>query len=70
MATLKLLFKYAKKYEKEGIVKIIEPHNATKDDDVVEIVTIDYGGRRSGKTAKLKELLNKSLDKSNKILYK
>lgn len=58
MAILKLLFKYAKKYEEEGIVKIIKPHNATKDDDVVEVATIDYGGKRSGKTAKLKELIN------------
>lgn len=71
MAILQLWFKDAKEYEKKGIVEIIKPHNATKDDDIVKVTTIErIGGRRSGKTAKLKELLNKSLDKSNKILYK
>lgn len=67
MAILKLLFKYAKKYEKEGIVKIIEPHNTTKDDDVIEVATIDYGGRCSGKTAKLKELVGRHINGKESI---
>lgn len=70
MAIITLYYKYAKEYEEQGIVKIIKPHNAIKDDDIVKVITIErIGGRRSGKTAKLKELINKSLDKPNKILY-
>lgn len=72
MAIITLYYKYAKEYEEKGYIIILKPHNAKKDFDLVEATTegILMCSRRSGKTAKLKELINKSLDKPNKILYK
>lgn len=72
MAILQLLFKDAKEYEKKGIVRIIKPCSPKKKDDIVLVTTegILMCRRRIGKTAELKELINKSLDKPNKILYK
>lgn len=70
MAIITLYYKYAKEYEEKGYIRILKPHNAKRDFDLVEATTDIYGGRCSGKTAKLKEMLNKSLDKPNKILYK
>lgn len=70
MAIITLYYKYAKEYEEKGYIRILRPHNAKKDFDLVEATTDVYSGRGGGKTAKLKELINKSLDKPNKILYK
>lgn len=63
MAILQLLFKDAKEYEKKGIVRIIEPCNAKKKDDIVLVTTegILMCSRRSGKTAKLKEMIENSI---------
>ena len=60
MAILQLWFKDAKEYEKKGIIEIIRPHNAIKDDDIVKVTTT-IGSRRSDKTVMLKELLSKTL---------
>ena len=60
MTMLEMYYKYAKEYEEQGIIEIIKPHNAIKDDDIVKVITIErIGGRRSGKTAKLKEMVKR-----------
>ena len=60
MTMLEMYYKYAKEYETQGLIEIIKPHNAIKDDDIVKVITIErIGGRRSGKTAKLKAMVKR-----------
>lgn len=66
MAILQLLFKDAKEYETQGIIEIIKPHNAIKDDDIVKVITIErIGGRRSGKTAELQEMAKRIIKQNS-----
>lgn len=63
MTMLDMCYKYAKEYEKQGIVEIIKTDNDIKDDDIVKVSIIErIGGRRWGRTAKLKELINRSIN--------
>ena len=68
MTMLDMYYKYAKEYETQGIIEIIKPHNAIKDDDIVKVITIErIGGRRWGRTAKLKELINRSINGKERV---
>ena len=61
MAIITLYYKYAKEYEEKGYIRILKPHNAKKDFDLVEATTegILMCSRRSGKTKELKELIGR-----------
>ena len=66
MTMLEMYYKYAKEYETQGLIEIIKPHNAIKDDDIVKVITIErIGGRRSGKTAKLKEMAKRIIKQNS-----
>lgn len=66
MTMLAMYYKYAKEYETQGLIEIIKPHNAIKDDDIVKIITIErIGGRRSGKTAKLQEMAKRIIKQNS-----
>ena len=67
MAIITLYYKYAKEYEKKGYIRILKPHNAKKDFDLVKATTegILMCSRRSGKTAKLKEMVKRIIKQTS-----